>query len=107
MSSDLKPFLAHFRRRLRLQDGWRLIQHTLWIPTLFALLIQIGGRILPIERLDRWSLAAFPVWLLASWSGASFHPQPLMKVARRVDLVLSLRERLSTALVFEKPAAFN
>lgn len=101
MSSDLKPFLAHFRRRLRLQDGWRLIQNTLWIPTLFALLVQLGGRILPIERLDRWSLAAFPVWLLACLVWASFHPQPLMKVARRVDLVLSLRERLSTALVFE------
>jgi len=96
----LFPYLTRFRRRLRLRDGWRWLQRSAWVPALGALLIQALGRLLPIERLDLWSLAPFAVWLLAVPAYAAFYPAPAMRVARRVDLELGLRERLSTALAF-------
>jgi septal ring factor EnvC (AmiA/AmiB activator) len=105
MSDDLHRFLARFRRRLRLQDGWRLAQRTLWVPALAALLIQLLGRLWPIERLNGWNLVVLPVWLLTCLGWSAFHPLPLLRAARRVDLALHLQERLSTALALEKHPA--
>jgi septal ring factor EnvC (AmiA/AmiB activator) len=100
MPPSLIPYLSRFRRRLRLRDGWRWLQRSAWIPALGALLIQLIGRLLPVERLDLWSLAPFVAWLLGVLAYAAFYPAPAMRVARRVDLELGLRERLSTALAF-------
>lgn len=100
----LTDYLIHFRRRLRLRDGWLLAQRSLPIAVLLAFLIQGGGRFIPIPRLDVWSLAPLFLWLLAVAIYTILRPESLMHTARRVDQELNLRERLSTALAFEDQA---
>lgn len=99
---DLTHYLNLFRRRLRLRDGWRLLQRGLWLAALAALLIQLAGRAWPIERLAAWSGLPFAAWLIATVGYALFRPVSLMRAARRVDAELSLRERLSSALAFQQ-----
>lgn len=98
MTADLRFYLTRFRQRLRLLDGFQLAQRMLWLPALAALIIQLVGRAMPVERLDWWSLSALPIYLAAWAFWSIFRPLPIMDVARRVDLELGLRERLSTAL---------
>lgn len=107
MNRALEYYLIRFRRRLRVLDGWHLAQRTLWVPCAIALLVQISGRFLPIERLDAWSLTPFPIWILTLLIYSLFRPMPILQVARRIDLELRLRERLSTAVVFEKMQEFH
>jgi uncharacterized protein YfcZ (UPF0381/DUF406 family) len=61
---------------------------------------------MPIERLDAWSQAPFPVWSLTLLIYSLFRPMSSLQVARRIDLELHLRERLSTAVVFDKAQDF-
>ena len=98
---QLQSHLSRFRRRLRLRDGWLLAQRSLWIVCLAALLIQLLGRVWPVERLWLWTLAPLAGWLLAVLGFSLLRPLPQLRVARRVDAELDLKERLSTALAFQ------
>jgi len=99
--NDLTRYLTIFRRRLRLRDGWRMAQQTLWLAALGGLLVQLAGRLWPVERLWQWSLLPFGVWLLGSLGYTLLQPMTLMRTACRVDRELGLRERLSSALAFQ------
>ena len=107
MTDDLGIYLERFRRRLRLRDGWQLAQRILWLPAMVFLLIQIAGRLWPIERLDVWSALPFIAWLIAMFFWSLFRPLPTMRVALKIDLELNLRERLSTAVALEKRLTSN
>jgi hypothetical protein len=102
--ADLPDLPAHLRslgRRLRLRDGWLLAQRALWLACLAAILIQVAGRLWPLPRLWLWSLAPLAAWLLAVLALSVLRPLSLRRVARRADLELGLKERLSTALEME------
>ena len=98
MTDDLGVYLDSLRRRLRLRDGWRLAQRTLWLAAVGLVLVQVAGRLWPIERLDTWSALPLILWLLVVLLWSIFHPLTAMRVAMKVDLELNLRERLSTAV---------
>jgi hypothetical protein len=100
--SDLRAFVARFGRRLRLRDGWLLAQRSLWLAALAAGLVQVVGRIWPLAHLWLWSLVPFGAWFLAAAAISLLWPLPLPRVARRVDVELGLKERLSTALFLER-----
>jgi hypothetical protein len=99
--NGLESHLRRFGRRLRLRDGWLLAQRTFWIAALAGVLIQIAGRVFPIEKLWFWTSLPFLVWLLLVIAYSLLKPRSLMQIARRVDLELSLKERLSTALALQ------
>lgn len=103
--SALSYYLKIFRRRLRLQDGVREAQRNLWIAMLISLAIQGIGRVFPVEMLTLWTLTPIALWLLSMSLYTALKPLPSMRVARRVDQALGLRQRLSTALIFENISA--
>ena len=100
-SGELQSYLARLGRRLRLRDGWLLAQRSLWAACLPAALIQLGGRVWPVERLWLWTLSPLAAWLLAVGAWSLLRPLSPMRVARRVDAELGLKERLATALVLK------
>jgi hypothetical protein len=100
MMDELRPYLARFGRRLRLRDGWLLAQAWVWVAWLGAALIQLAGRVWPVERLWFWTLAPLIAWPLGVVVISLLRSQPAMQVARRVDAELGLKERLATALTF-------
>jgi hypothetical protein len=101
LASELQPYLARFGRRLRLRDGWLLGLRTLWMACLAGALIQIAGRVWPLERLWLWTLTPLVAWALMVLAILLLDPLPPMRVARRVDAELGLKERLATALILE------
>jgi hypothetical protein len=101
LAGDLARYLARFRRRLRLRDGWLLAQRTLWMACLAGALIQLAGRLWPVEHLWLWTLAPLVVWALMVMGASLFNPLSPARVARRVDAELALKERLATALILE------
>ena len=101
LAGDLAQYLARFRRRLRLRDGWLLAQRTLWMACLVGALIQLAGRLWPVERLWLWTLVPLVVWALVVMGASLFNPLSPARVARRVDAELALKERLATALILE------
>ncbi len=94
-------FLATFRRRLRLRDGWLLAQRTSWM----ALIVLIGilgiGRLVPIHGLTFWVIAPIILWLCAVLGFTAFQSRSLKNIALEVDKELGLKERLSTAIELE------
>ncbi len=98
MQTEFLTTLNRLRARLRLRDGWLLAQRTLWLPALAALLWVFGGRVWPLDYPRAWLLAPFGLWLLVVLAWSVFRPLPAMRVARRVDAELGLKERLSTSL---------
>jgi septal ring factor EnvC (AmiA/AmiB activator) len=99
---ELNGYLHQYSLRLRLRGGWNLIQKTLWITFLIALLIQILGRFIPIAGLGWWTTAPILVWLLASGGYFTFRRLSPMHIARQVDVELGLFERLSTSLALNE-----
>ncbi len=99
--NELEIHLERFGRRLRLRGGWLLAQRTFWMAALSAVLIQLTGRVFPVEKLWLWTSLPFLVWLLSVILYSLLKPHSLMQIARQVDLELSLKERLSTALAFQ------
>jgi hypothetical protein len=97
-TGELQLHLARFGRRLRLRYGWLLAQRSLWVACMAAVLIQLAGRIRPVDRLWLWTLTPLAVWLLAVVGLSLLRPLPPIRVARRVDAELGLKERLATAL---------
>lgn len=98
---ELHAHLALFGRRLRLRDGWLLAQGWLWVACLGAVLIQLAGRVWPVERLWLWTLVPPAAWPLIVIGISRLRSFPSMRVARRVDAELGLKERLATALALE------
>ncbi|KPV50048.1 hypothetical protein SE17_29215, partial [Kouleothrix aurantiaca] len=106
-SEYIQRRLQPMRRRLQLRDWLLLATRTLWLaPAGFALL-QIIGRLTPLPSLLLWSLVPPALWLLFILGALVFRRLPAAQVARRVDLELGLRERLSTALELGSQKAEN
>ena len=104
VENELLTHLNRLRARLRLRDGWLLAQRTLWLPALAALLLVVAGRIWPLDYARAWLAAPFGLWLLAVLGWSALRPLPTMRVARRVDRELELKERLSTSLALGQGA---
>ncbi|MEJ2210883.1 MAG: hypothetical protein P8129_17850, partial [Anaerolineae bacterium] len=98
---SLRSYLVRLARRLRLRDGLRLAQRSLWLACLAVALVQFAGRLWPVQHLWLWALAPLAAWLAAVPAYAALRALPPGRVARRVDLELGLKERLSTAWMFE------
>lgn len=90
--------LMRLGRRLRLHDGLLTASRTLWWAVLTATLVQLLARLTPLEGAWRWSLAPFALWAVLVLGYALLRPMPPLRVARRCDAELSLKERLSTAV---------
>lgn len=97
-TAQLYDDLTRLGWRLRLRDGWLLLQRTLWMPATVALLIQLAGRRWPVVNLTLWALLPFLLWLLAAVVYALLHRLSPIQIARRVDAELALKEQLATAL---------
>jgi len=96
---ELIAHLKRFRSRLRIIDGWEQLQKGLWLAIAISVGLQLLGRLIPIDSLWFWTLI-FPVtWLAVAACYHLLKPYSLLKTARRVDIDLSLFERLSTCLV--------
>lgn len=105
MDAELLTHLARLRARLRLRDGWLLAQRTLWLPLLAALLLVLAGRLWPLDIARAWLAAPFGLWLLVVAGWSILRPLPPMRVARKVDRELGLKERLSTSLAVSSALA--
>jgi hypothetical protein len=102
LARDLRAHVAHFGRRLRWRDGWLLAQRWLWPAVLGVVCIQLAGRIWPVERLELWALIPLAAWLVFVVGVFLLRRLPPLRVARRVDAELNLKERLATALILEE-----
>ncbi len=104
MAQSLSTY-DHLRRqlrplglRLRLGDTLLVASRSLWLAAAATTLVALAGRLLPIAHLRLWAAAPLLLWLLGVIGYALFRPMPPARVARRVDQLLGLRERLATAL---------
>ncbi|MBN1660224.1 MAG: hypothetical protein JXA93_17625 [Anaerolineae bacterium] len=105
MSIDsFQPFLKRLGHYMRLRDGWLLAQRSLWVTLLAAVLIQLTGRLWPVPNLRLWTLVPLITWLVAMPALTFLRPLSLLRIARRTDLELGLKERISTAWELESPA---
>ncbi|MFQ5596041.1 MAG: hypothetical protein ACE5HA_18010, partial [Anaerolineae bacterium] len=96
--TPLNPPLRAIGRRLRSRDSLIFATRTLWLGLATAGLVLIAGRLRPIEHLWRWAAGPLLIWLIAVIGYTLVRPLPLSTVARRTDVMLGLKERLSTAL---------
>ena len=85
-TTSLTPYLARLGRRLRLRDGWRLAQGSLWGACVVMVLIQVAGRLWPISRLWLWTLAPLVLWGVGIVTVSLFRPMSPSRVARRTDV---------------------
>ena len=97
---ELSPYLARFRRRLRLRSGLGFLQRSLWVACLAGVIILLAGRIWPLEGTRLWALAPLGLWAITSLAVLLLQPYPDLRVALSVDGELDLKERISTSLVF-------
>jgi hypothetical protein len=95
---ELQPYLKRFAHRIRWRSGWLLAQRSLWFVAATSLLIQVLGRLAPIEQLQLWTALPVVLWLLMVPGFTLIRPLSAIQVARQVDLELDLKQRLSTAL---------
>ncbi|MFQ5856186.1 MAG: hypothetical protein ACE5LU_11135 [Anaerolineae bacterium] len=98
LTTPLGKSLRAVGRRLRLRDGLLFATGTLWLALVGTGIVLFAGRFWPIEHLGRWAGVPPLIWLIAVLGYAVFRPLPLPTVARRADVMLKLKERLSTAL---------
>lgn len=103
----LRSDLAHLGRRLRLRDGWLLAQRSAWVASLGMVIVQLAGRVWPVQHLWLWTLVAGAAWPLAVAGAALLRPLPSVLVAHRLDGELGLKERLATALELGDRAETN
>lgn len=106
-NDNFQYYVARFRRRLRLRNGWLLAQRSLWPALAAAAGVQAIGRIWPVKGLWLWALVPLAVWLLGVLGFSLLCPLPPLRVARRIDAELGLKERLATALLLENGQAFR
>jgi hypothetical protein len=112
MDAALRRKLKPLKRRLRLYDGHRWVVRTLWVAVLPTVLILLAGRLLPLAGYNTWAWIPPALWLFGVLGYSLLRRLPAMRVARRTDVALGLRDRLATALElnYETPkrgAAFD
>lgn len=88
--------------RLRLRDTLGWLQRTAYLPGVGFILVQAIGRLVPIPNLVLWSLVPLVAWVLGLVAYLVAHRVDTTTAARRVDHLLDLRERLSTAIELGK-----
>jgi len=101
IATPLKPFLIQYRKRLRLREGLLKAQRTLWAAIAVSIGVLVFGRVTPIDNLIMWVFIPLISWLCATIRFALVQSNPLLSIAKRTDLELDLKERLSTAYEFE------
>jgi uncharacterized protein YfkK (UPF0435 family) len=84
--------------KLRINDGLVLASRTLWLALTVCVLVAAVGWLTPIPNLIWWALMPIVLWLMVIIGFIVFRPLPLRRAAQRIDLLLNLRERLSTAI---------
>ncbi|RMD81869.1 MAG: hypothetical protein D6823_01805, partial [Chloroflexi bacterium] len=94
----LRRHLRPLSLKLRLSDGLVLASRTLWIGLTGSAAVAALGWVTPIPQLSWWVMLPLIVWLLVIIGVAAFKPLPPRRAAQRVDRILNLRERLSTAI---------
>lgn len=97
----LENQLISIRRRMTLRRNLLIYQVTFWGAAFIGLIIQIIGRIFPIDNLDWLTFLPFILWLIMTGIWLALKPLSLMEAARAIDQELELKERISTALVFQ------
>ena len=98
---ELRQILQKIRRRYRWIDTAWMGQRTLWLPAAAMLLVQLLGRVLPLENLRLWTWLPLGVWLVVLPAFSLLRRFTLLRAARRADEDLGLYERLSSALELE------
>ena len=93
--------------RLRLSDTLLFASRSLWMGAVGFMLIALTGRFVPIVNLRLWAGAPLLIWALIVCGYALLRPLPLRRVAQRVDVLLDLRERLSTAIELHQRQAHD
>ena len=66
-----------------------------------SLIALLAGRVFPIEYPWRWALIPVMIWLVGVLGYSLFRPLPPMRIARRADAELHLKERLSSSLALD------
>ncbi|MDY7040737.1 MAG: hypothetical protein SVX38_07730, partial [Chloroflexota bacterium] len=95
---ELRGHLVRLGRRLRLRDGLLTASRTVWWVVLAVALVQLLARLTPLEEAWLWSLVPPALWVVVVLGHALLRPMPPLRVARRCDAELKLKERLSTAV---------
>ncbi|MDW8098703.1 MAG: hypothetical protein RML36_04350 [Anaerolineae bacterium] len=95
---QLTAFLRPIGRRLRLRDGVELTTRFAWISLVSTCATLLISRMLPWPHYAWWAWASPLAWLAGVFAWTLARPQALMDVARRADVELALKERLSTAV---------
>jgi hypothetical protein len=100
-NQELHEHLNRFGTRIRLYDGWLLVQNMLPFALLAAALVLTAGRIWPLENPVLWAGLPIAAGLLGAVGYSLLRPLPAMAAARRVDIEADLKERLSSSLFFQ------
>lgn len=100
----INSLLRKYRWRIRLHDGWLLAQRTLWLALAVVLLAQIVGRLWPVKYIDTFSVIVLLGWLLFVVLFSLLKPLPALRTAWRVDHMLNIKEKVSSAILFESAA---
>ncbi|MEF3272826.1 MAG: hypothetical protein K6356_00245 [Chloroflexus sp.] len=101
----LRRQLRPLSLKLRLNDGLTLASRTLWIAWTASAVIAAIGWLIPIPNLTWWALIPVVLWVLVIIGIAALKPLPPRRAAQRVDRLLNLRERLSTAIELHETGA--
>ena len=105
MYQSLRRQLRPLSLKLRLNDGLALASRTLWMALTGSALVAATGWITPIPNLSWWALTPIALWALVMIGIAVLKPLPPRRAAQRVDRLLGLRERLSTAIELHETGA--
>ncbi len=101
----LRRHLRPLSIKLRINDGLVLASRTLWLALTVGALVAAAGWITPIPYLVWWSLTPLVIWLVVMIGFVLLKPLPPRRAAQRIDLLLNLRERLSTAIELHETGA--
>lgn len=97
----LVRYLKKVEKRLRFQQAVRLLPYGILAGGLVGLVVAIISRVTPSFTVEQVALIALPALatgILAVLLYAFFRPRKLLDTARRADVALGLKERLSTAV---------
>ena len=97
LEEKLTRALRPWRSRLSLQQALRWTANGLIVGMLLACLLLLVSRFIPFASVLFWAMAAIVIALLCA-AGLAFYYRPSFAYsARRVDALLALHDRLSTA----------
>jgi hypothetical protein len=99
----LITFLRPLGRRLRFRLSIEWLMRTAWMALGACIVALLAGRIFPLEAFRTYALGLLAAWLVVWVVYSVIRPFKPFDVARRADVELGLRDRLSTALAFSDP----